>query len=271
MIFANERLRLIFVHVPKCGGTYVEAVLSGHYDFAKIDRESPLLRRADHLDFCGGDLDRTIWGEWAYGIRCQGIVRYLEGHPAHAEIFGAPASLRREYLSFSVVRCPYDRLVSAYAFLKGCRCHAIVSLDRAYMDSFALFVASADLVCHAAFCHAFIPQHEHLLGADGALGVARVLRFEALDAELCALLLERGAGELTHLRPEHAEQLRAPAARNPSHREHARVSAYYGQAELDFVNTRFAADFAHFGYARYATVAEMAAAEAAETADAAPT
>lgn len=260
MIFANHDLKLIFVHIPKCGGTYVSNILNSYYAFAWITNDDQILQRDDHAAFCGDDPNHYVFGEAAYGIRKQGVLRYLEGHPKYSEIFGVPVSLRHQYRSFAVVRNPYDRMVSAYTYLKDSRNRPMRMLNRDYMHSFSLFLASSASVSNASFCHAFITQYDHLLGNDGKLGVSRVLRLESLDSDLCDLLRESGVVDLTHLSPENAAYLTDPETRNASARGGRRICEYYGQAELDFVNLHFAADFDHFGYTCYATVSDMDAA-----------
>ena len=262
MIFANHALKLIFVHIPKCGGTYVSTVLHYYHGFSEVEHDLSLLRRDDHANFCGDppDPDKAMQGDSVYSIRKKGAVRYLCDNPRHRAIFGATDDVWRSYRKFAFVRDPYERLASAYMYIKTIQRRDVQAHDARYTDNFGLFLRSIADVSNFAFSHAFISQYDHLLGRDGAPAVDAVGDFARLDEELCRILRESQAEfPEEHLHPIHSWITAGKCIRNASPREFAHTHEYYDQAALDFVNDRFSLDFAHFGFRRCATVAEMRA------------
>lgn len=301
MIFANHDLKLIFVHVPKCGGTYMSTVLHYYHGFTKVEHDLSLFRRDDHADFCGESQeslsrseaivarrrteeqdaqrvarlkeemirktsgakrqtspDKEMRGDSVYSIRNKGAVRYLFDNPKHRQIFEATDDMWRTYRKFAFVRDPYERLVSAYMYVKTIERRDVQAHDARYTESFGLFLRSIEDVSNFAFSHAFISQYDHLLGPDGALMVDAVGDFSRLDEELCRILREGGSECPTeHLHPIHSWITAGKCIRNASPQEFAHTHEYYDQTALDFVNDRFAIDFSQFGFRRYTTVDEM--------------
>jgi hypothetical protein len=260
MIFANHDLRLLFIHVPKCGGSYITNVLKTYYGFSQIVLAAVDIRRDDHISaFCGGDADRDIALQSAFSIRERGMVRYLIDNPKHRDIFGIDDAAWRDYRKFAFVRDPYDKLVSAFFFLKNSRMHKVVAMDAAYLADFDTFVRSRDLVTHFSYSHAFISQYEHLIGYDGRLMVDYAADFAKLDEELCNVLRVQGVTDFVHMRPENSREIcEGSRIRNASVRS-THLRDCYNQDILDIVNILFEQDFAHFGFARCATMEELLA------------
>jgi hypothetical protein len=191
----NRALGLLFVHVPKCGGSSVEAQLGVEHGH----RSAVYFRAAD------------------------------------------PGFFARAW-KFSIVRNPYDRLVSAFHYLKH---HTRSERDRAWADEalgstpdFAAFAARLadpgfrDRVL--AWLH-FQPQWYYLCDGRGRLMVDEVARLEALDAFASRF---NAAGHGVTLDP-------AVRAR-PS--ERAAWPDYYDAATAAVVADLYARDFAIFGY-----------------------
>ena len=202
-------------------------------------------------------------------------------NPHHRRIVGATDEMWKTYRKFAFVRCPYDKLVSAYTFVKTKKHGHARPCDVAATASFGLFLRSIDSVSNFAFGHAFISQHDHLkkssepeakpicklfvavdekqlLGYDGAVAVDNIARFSDIDGELCRIMRENGsANSEAHLRPIDDLIKTSIRAINASPREFDSLADYYDQFAIDFVNSRFSDDFAHFGFRKYASVAEM--------------
>ncbi len=191
----NRALGLLFVHVPKCGGSSVEAQL---------------------------------------GV--------FHGHRSAVYFRAADPGLFAAAWKFSIVRNPYDRLVSAFHYLKH---HTRSERDRAWADAvlgpcpdFAAFAARlAEPGFRGrvlAWLH-FQPQWYYLCDARGRLLVDEVARLEALDAFAARF---NAAG--------HAVTLDTRVRERPSAR--AAWQDYYDAATAATVADLYARDFAIFGY-----------------------
>ena len=191
----NAELGLLFVHVPKGGGSSIEDQLGVHHGH----RSALYFRTAD------------------------------------------PALFARAH-TFSIVRNPYDRLVSAFHYLKS---HTRSPRDQAWARAtlgacpdFAAFAAALaepgfrDRVL--AWLH-FQPQWYYLCDRRGRLLVDEVGRLEALDAFAAAF---NAAG--------HPVRLETGVRRRPSERDP--WASYYDDATAATVAAMYARDFEIFGY-----------------------
>ena len=210
----NRALGLLFVHVPKCGGSSVEAQL---------------------------------------GV--------FHGHRSAVYFRAADPGLFAAAWKFAIVRNPYDRLVSAFHYLKH---HTRSERDRAWADAvlgpcpdFAAFAARLaepgfrDRVL--AWLH-FQPQWYYLCDARGRLMVDEVARLEALDAFTQRF---NAAG--------HAVTLDTRVRERPSAR--AAWPEYYDAATAATVAAIYARDFAIFGYPTAVGAGGVGAPGAAQAAD----
>lgn len=112
---------------------------------------------------------------------------YTKWHQPYAyyERFFRPG--RQLVLSFSVVRHPYDRFLSAFSYLRG---GGMNGVDRAWAQRHMAKIPDAedfalrlpDDPALLAGMH-FRPQAWFLRARDGSIGVDRILYFERLDEE----------------------------------------------------------------------------------------
>jgi hypothetical protein len=178
----SHQHRCIFIHVPKCGGTSIEAAFGMHADWRHEDR-TRMFGRITSSDLL------------ARGFRS----RFLQ-HLTWRELCSAvPEGERRGYRSFAFVRHPLRRLESAWSRLD----HDLVDEARLHGlrlegASFATFV---DRVLRLDHPHVR-PQVDYIVGADGAVAVDRLFRFERLADDAREIMSECGVpGRLEHRNP----------------------------------------------------------------------
>ncbi|WP_281268985.1 sulfotransferase family protein [Sphingomonas gilva] len=182
----NDRLRMIFIHVPKTAGSSMTAALGGGRQ-----RNIPLVRYAAY--------DRK---------RCA------------------------DYFKFCFVRNPWDRLLSAYSYLRsriglGGSDASWVEANMADLRTFEQFVTAigrddAQARQLMSYMH-FMPQHRWLtLEPHGEPYIDFVGRFERLDQDLAAVADRLGLSiQLEHrrksahrpYREEYDERMRGIVAR----------------------------------------------------------
>lgn len=164
----------IFVHIPKCGGQSVERAFLADLGLDWSNR-APLLLRP------------RVDGECAPPrLAHLKLQDYLQNHYVSQALF-------ERYFKFAVVRCPYERVISFYAYLKLFK---EKSLDEFVKEDLRAFLNPT----HERYWF-FQPQAPYLVGPDGGVGVDRVFFLERLASDWDALcqLANLGARPLPHV------------------------------------------------------------------------
>ncbi|MFM7077832.1 MAG: sulfotransferase family 2 domain-containing protein [Planctomycetaceae bacterium] len=161
----SHRHRTIFTHIPKTGGTSIEAVLGMHGDRDDVG----VVPYADQV------ADR----EHLYGRRLQ----HLSAERLREELDDDAAF--SSYFKFSVVRNPWDRLVSTCAW-SGRKWARREMLERAEFEAFvrrthAAFAALRDVPGPTPLHPHVVPQVAYLFDAAGRSWMDYVGRTETLE------------------------------------------------------------------------------------------
>lgn len=203
----------IFVHIPKTGGTSMATALEA---------------RAQRDDILIGDTPKAQRrrGRLA-GLSARGR---LWKHATLADIDGilTPAQIA-EMFTFTLVRNPWDRMVSYYHWLHG-QSFAHPAVARAKSLNFSAFVQHPATVASLS-AH---PAQRYMRDADGVERATLYLRLEQLEEDMAPLVAHLG------FRPDigHANA----SSRRPDWR------AYYDADSADAVARGSADDIARFGY-----------------------
>lgn len=147
-----------------------------------------------------------------------------------------PPGLFEEYFSFTVVRNPFDRLVSAffYGFPASSRIarDSEASEHQAIIDQFRRFVRSPTVA-------KVLTMQRFVQDADtDELLVNYVARLETIDADFQYLQQRIGLHRASWL----------PRANVSKTRPLIPLQAWYDSATIDLVLDRYAVDFKQFGY-----------------------
>lgn len=209
----------IFVHVPKTAGSAVTTALrphghrAPHTVSASIRRRLPMVEPPETAHF------------------------RIHDTAAHIRAKLSPEVYAR-FLSFSVVRDPFDHAVSHFEYMKQFRSRRIAA--RFARMSFEAYLADR-MKKRRIFDRLFarLPDQTHfLLGPDGRLAVDRVLRFESIEADFRALAAELDipAAAMTRRNPTRARRPGRPLAE------------WYDATTADMVRHFYRRDFALLGY-----------------------
>ena len=150
----SHRYRFIFIKTRKTAGTSIELFLSG---------------------VCGADAVVTPIFPPISPHTPRNFAGFYNHMPAAAIEAAAPAAWR-DYLTFCVERNPWDKLLSAYFMYRNSTVHGgdgTLSLSE--------YLASGEF-----------PLNAPLYTIGGNIAVDRVLRYEALDAELAEIFAVLG-------------------------------------------------------------------------------
>ncbi len=252
MIISNSR-RFIFVHVMKCAGTAIDASLAPHLGWNDIRFGA---------DADGEALSRIYWDRHG-----------LHKHASAAMVRGVVGpAVWDTYRTMATVRCPYDRVASAWRFtaasvepilaaagfpenasaavrvawLDGPECPAGWQWrwppGRAYLrlrgrpDAFSAFLRCPEVISQDVLLHS---QHSLLSDpADGHVLVRQVIRVEDLERDWPGFVASIGLPGLALLRLNTtADSVDGGMAR-----------LFAQAADVALVNELHAEDFARFGY-----------------------
>jgi hypothetical protein len=205
---------VLFVHVPKTGGTAIETALGLRGDWRAEDRAT-LFGMVVSPDLLG-----------------LGLVSAFLQHLTLAETRALPGGVDGLF-SFAVVRNPWDRLVSLYHrpdphLVATARAEGI-ALDG--LD-FATFAERCLAIRHA---HT-VPQARYVT-IDGRVGIDALCRYETLAADFAGIASRLGIDATL------------PSAHLGVARRHADYRDYYDAPLRDLVGRVYAEDCALFGYA----------------------
>jgi hypothetical protein len=235
--FYSRPKRLEFVHIPKTGGTVIEAMAAKrgiHWTICHFLPSSEVAVMSMNIIQCP-ERDDGEYSKWKRVKRFHDIVWW---HLPPSYFFNYAEILPSNPYSgadmFAVVRNPYDRLISEYYYQQSW----LVSADkrrqtqdvryfnewiRTKVESYAHFScqrsAKSDLFqstnatkSYLSFDGHLISQYDYIFdGSTRATSVANkivtnVLRFENLTEEYNELMKEYGLGDLTPLPREHVRK-----------------------------------------------------------------
>lgn len=198
--------KFIFIHIPKTGGTSIEAVLADH------------------------------------GIVLQGAGNFHSIYFKHIDAKQLRVMMGAEYdnyFKFSIVRNPWDWLVSMYEFCRG------FSYPFLYGTRYTIYsVNESDKYWNMSFDEWLrwfvsttrMQQIDAITGADGLLAVDKVYKFERLTDSLADI-----CDSINVSKPEKLPKLKSSERKSFD---------YYYQSEdtVDFVSENFSRDITEFGY-----------------------
>jgi len=287
MCSINHDLKAIYIHVPKCGGSFVGGILKHYYDFENIRLphethkefsslfEKVVQSEGDNLekvlgDNCDNNEDKDKEDEndddydfkdfccrKSYGdpwtTTEQGILRYNSSSKLYNYVMEMTEDKWRDYKKFTIIRNPYDKFISAWKFINKCikekqkSKKELLDLDE-YVNK-----TKAELYdyCKFAYSHSHITTYDHLIDVNNELHIDFIGSLENLNEDLCDILLKLGVDKIKH-RPELEENKKYNA------NEHAAYIEYYDDSILEKVNEILQKDFDTFKqYKQVFTVEEM--------------
>ena len=203
----------VFVHIPKTGGTAMALALEGRAmrDDILIGDTPKARRRRGRLE----------------GVRARGR---LWKHSTLADVEGlVPDAVLDGLFAFTLVRNPWDRMVSYYHWLRG-QGFDHPAVRRAGAMTFDGFVTHAET--RAAF--AAMPAAAYMRRSDGREQCAAYVRIEHLAEDMAPVEAHLGF-------PVALERVNT-SARSADYRR------YYSDTAAEAVTTACAGDIARFGY-----------------------
>lgn len=202
----SHQHKIIFVHIPKTAGTSIEFALGMHGSMAKVGQE-PYLNQERNIQF--------LFGNGLQHLSAKKIISMVG-----KDIFNA-------YHTFSIVRNPFDRLVSHVAWLNR-KWYDRKELSQEEFNRFVCKKTWFSLRNKALP----VPQYRFLYSGKSCL-VDRIIKFENLQQELLSLQNDLNLNFQLETRMKSY---------------HKPYSYYYNSELAQIVRKFYAKDFEWFGY-----------------------
>lgn len=241
MCSVNHDLKAIFIQIPKTGGSYVHNVLRDCYGF-----ETFRFTRHDHKEYNGPfalkDDEKGCASIYGFvNTRTTGILHYFETSSEVYERAKITPEQWQTYTKFSFIRNPYDKIVSAWKFIKKVK-HI--------PHTFEEFLAYTEDCDNSIYSHSFIPQYTHLLNKHNECKISLLGRFENLNEDLIYILKQIGVTKIKHQKYV-TENIKMNVSNKTNY------VSFYNEQTLQMVNARFAVDFGYFNFERCENMGEL--------------
>jgi len=205
MCSINHELKAIYIHLPKCGGTFINSALQKYYNFTSI--QLPHENHEQFIPFHNDEFvkdtlpksDSEFGLGFPWAITEGGILQYTSS----SEIFNYTMEMTQDkwknYKKFTIVRNPYDKFISAWNFINKCLKHKRnqvppLSLHE-YINKSKEELYKFDQV---AYSHSHITQYQHLLDTNNEFHIDYIGNFENLNEDFCDILLKIGVDKIKH-------------------------------------------------------------------------
>lgn len=217
MLVNNNELKLLFIHVPKCGGQSVEATILKSLGKSWEERSEFLLRPKRK-----GERGPKRFAHLT-------LQQYIDHGWISLDEFSS-------YTSFTIVRDPYARVISTYKFLSRWR----------YLP-FSIFVQIVLPKLMSADNNFFVkPQVSYIRNSHGC-NVSKVFRLEHVSSELPRFLSQamRPSTEITQIVNRNQASMKRHSFTAINSKDYSSV---IGKQNIRAINNLYAEDFEYFGF-----------------------
>jgi len=227
MCSINHDLKAIFIHIPKTGEFYTHNILEKYYNFKTIY----------FLDNIKNNNDSNF-----LHLRENVSLKYLKGYKHHDELAVMTEEKWNSYYKFTIIRNPYDRIVTAWNFLKS---------EKKIDDiSFENFLNEYSKCNDYVFACAFTTQYKHLLDENNEIKINYMCKTENINEDLVHVLTELGC-EIKH----QSSIMGGSIINGKNEREN--YCNFYNEKTIELVNNYFKDDFVNFNFKMCKNMSEL--------------
>jgi hypothetical protein len=244
MTSINFEKKIMFIHIPKTAGTYIQNNLIKYYNFKNY-----LFRHTNHDKICRTKIPNQylvknhFLKNKIYCIneifknsphnRDIGIFNYLMSmsNDEFNNIIGIEKQEINNFKKFCVVRNPYERFISGWAYC-----------NKAFkrFTPFDIFILNPDNLTDFEYFHTFMPQYYHIIDSDNNIVVDNILKFENLENDFQNFLKLNDFENIIH-------------DKNKSNTSIHENPLFYinDQTKLDLINKYIGDDFIIFNFTKF--------------------
>jgi hypothetical protein len=246
MASINHDLNIIYFHIPKTGGTYIQTLLEEYYDFFSYN----FLVRSDFHIFNEFNKKKTenykdYLKVTPFSNRLFGVNNYYSGSKELIDATTLGEQKWNDSLKFTFVRDPYSRFISAFNFILSIPTISENLVDNDNYEKFEnidYFIDNKDELSDIAYNHVFLSQYDQIIDKDGINNINFIGKQENLEEDLSNILLKAGFNEIKHIERRNINKNRI---------DYNYYKTYYTEYSFNFVNKHFEKDFSEFNYKKY--------------------
>lgn len=216
----SKNKNVVFYHIPKCAGLYVDSLLNNEDDFVTYN-------------FITKSRIRFYW-DYKTGIRQEFIDkcnRFMIGQDEMKKTF-----------EFTFVRNPYTRFISAFFYCKSCN---FEWKSPGSMDSCDSLISVIDSVSFVTYFHVFKTQWDNVK-YDGEKELDYIGKFETMHFDIKEIFKKLGIS-LNYSKTKV----------NENKIDYGDYRNHITQKTLDFINHHFHDDFDKFGYTKIDKIEDL--------------
>jgi len=246
MASINHNLDIIYFHIPKTGGTYIQTLLEEYYNFTSYN----FLVRSDFHIFNEFNKDKINNSHdyikvTPFSNRYFGVNNYYSGSTELIEMTTLDEIRWNNAFKFTFVRDPYTRFISAFNFILSIPNISKNLIDNDNYKKFENidhFINNKDELSDIAYNHIFLSQYDQIIDINGINNLSFIGKQENLEEDLSNILLKVGFEKIIH-------EKKTTVNKNKINFNYYKT--YYTEYSFNFVNKHFEKDFIEFNYKKY--------------------
>lgn len=185
MCSINHDLKCVYLHTPKCGGSYVTDILERFYNFKTFYFTSE-----HHENFVDDKLFtfKNYSTNKGFFFIKKNMYKYFRYSEKFNILTGMDEDKWKKYFKFTFVRHPFDKFISAFKYLK------------LYEKNINLndILTNKNILNSYEYFHLLIPLFDTLINDENILEFNYIGKYEYLNQELIDILKIIGIDEIKH-------------------------------------------------------------------------
>lgn len=246
MASINHKLDVIYFHIPKTAGTYIQKMLQDYYNFTSYNF---LIRSDFHIFNKFNNQQYNCLNDYInvspFSNRLYGVNNYYSGSKELIDMTTLNEERWNKAFKFTFVRNPYTRFISGWNFILSSPTISKNLIDNDTYEKFEnleYFINNRNELSDKAYNHIFLSQYDQIINNNSINDMNFIGKQENLKEDLKIILNKIGFSELIHDKNINI---------NKNKLDYNYYKTYYTQFIFDFVNEHFDKDFLEFNYEKY--------------------
>ena len=246
MASINHNLDIIYFHIPKTGGTYIQTILQDFYNFTSYN----FLIRSDFHIF--NEFNNQQYNNLKdyitltpFSNRLFGVNNYYSGSNELIDMTTLNEERWNKEFKFTFVRDPYTRFISGWNFILSNPKISKNLIDNDVYEKFEnleYFINNRNELSDITYNHIFLTQYEQIINSKNINDMNFIGKQENLETDLEIVLNKIGFNKIIHNKKSNI---------NKNKVDFNYYKTYYTKFIFDFVNEHFDKDFHEFNYKKY--------------------